>query len=111
MHLTFLLLATVAGEAVADLYVTEASLPPELALSVPPVPTPSAHHQSEYEPSGSVRSGRSAEDSPATTEHGESHHGGGGYKIVQWEWSYVQTPYIIAIWLLMASFAKICKWV
>uniref|UniRef100_A0A8C1R2E2 Sodium/hydrogen exchanger n=1 Tax=Cyprinus carpio TaxID=7962 RepID=A0A8C1R2E2_CYPCA len=34
-------------------------------------------------------------------------HGGGGYRIVQWEWSYVQTPYIIASWLLVASVAKI----
>uniref|UniRef100_A0A8C9WKU8 Sodium/hydrogen exchanger n=1 Tax=Scleropages formosus TaxID=113540 RepID=A0A8C9WKU8_SCLFO len=42
--------------------------------------------------------------------HGDasSHHQhGGGYKIVQWEWSYVQTPYIIAIWILVASVAKI----
>uniref|UniRef100_A0AAR2K0K4 Sodium/hydrogen exchanger n=1 Tax=Pygocentrus nattereri TaxID=42514 RepID=A0AAR2K0K4_PYGNA len=46
---------------------------------------------------------RSAEDHE---DGGASHHGG-GYKIVQWEWSYVQTPYIIAIWLLVASVAKI----
>ncbi|KAL4642184.1 sodium/hydrogen exchanger 5 [Arapaima gigas] len=45
---------------------------------------------------------------PAVTAHsGESAHHGGGYKIVQWEWSYVQTPYIIAIWILVASVAKI----
>ncbi|CAL8351106.1 unnamed protein product [Merluccius merluccius] len=31
----------------------------------------------------------------------------GGFRIVQWEWSYVQTPYIIAVWLLLASLAKI----
>uniref|UniRef100_A0A8C9V2K1 Sodium/hydrogen exchanger n=1 Tax=Scleropages formosus TaxID=113540 RepID=A0A8C9V2K1_SCLFO len=52
----------------------------------------------------------SAADSSAWMAHGDasSHHQhGGGYKIVQWEWSYVQTPYIIAIWILVASVAKI----
>ncbi|KAJ8272196.1 hypothetical protein COCON_G00110550 [Conger conger] len=42
-----------------------------------------------------------------SSDAGQSSHHGGGYKIVQWEWSYVQTPYVIAIWLLMASVAKI----
>ncbi|XP_062404478.1 sodium/hydrogen exchanger 5 [Sardina pilchardus] len=107
---SFLLLVTVAGEAVADLYLTEASLPPELALSAPLVPTPTAYHQSEVygQPgSESARSVRSAEESGTTTDNGESSHHGGGFKIVQWEWSYVQKPYTIAIWLLVASFAKI----
>uniref|UniRef100_A0AAQ5XD69 Sodium/hydrogen exchanger n=1 Tax=Amphiprion ocellaris TaxID=80972 RepID=A0AAQ5XD69_AMPOC len=47
-------------------------------------------------------------DGPAEEEDG-GHHGehGGGYRVVQWEWSYVQTPFIIAIWLLVASVAKI----
>lgn len=45
-------------------------------------------------------------DAAEHEDGGASHHGG-GYKIVQWEWSYVQTPYIIAIWLLVASVAKI----
>lgn len=112
LAVSFLLLVTVAGEAAADLYLTEASLPPELALGAPPVPTPTAYHQSEvYGQSGSAsaRSARSAEEAVTTSDNGESSHHGGGYKIVQWEWSYVQTPYIIAIWLLVASFAKIRK--
>lgn len=112
LAVSFLLLVTFAGEAVADLYLTEASLPPELALRAPPVPTPTAYHQSEvYDQSGSAsaRSARSAEETVTTSDNGESSHHGGGYKIVQWEWSYVQTPYIIAIWLLVASFAKIRK--
>uniref|UniRef100_A0A8L0DT88 Sodium/hydrogen exchanger n=1 Tax=Oncorhynchus mykiss TaxID=8022 RepID=A0A8L0DT88_ONCMY len=51
---------------------------------------------------------RSAEEPSATTEDGgESHRHGGGFQMVQWEWSYVQTPYIIAIWILVASVAKI----
>lgn len=39
----------------------------------------------------------------------QQHHHGGGFRVVQWEWNYVQTPYIIAIWLLVASVAKIRK--
>ncbi|XP_077418840.1 sodium/hydrogen exchanger 5 isoform X2 [Vanacampus margaritifer] len=35
------------------------------------------------------------------------HNAGGGYRVVQWEWTYVQTPYVIAVWLLVASVAKI----
>ncbi|XP_061878806.1 sodium/hydrogen exchanger 5 [Entelurus aequoreus] len=37
----------------------------------------------------------------------EDRHHGGGYRVVQWEWTYVQTPYVIAVWLLLASVAKI----
>ncbi|TNN32144.1 Sodium/hydrogen exchanger 3 [Liparis tanakae] len=44
---------------------------------------------------------RSAAQEPAGGPHG------GGYRVVQWEWSYVQTPYTIATWLLVASVAKI----
>ncbi|XP_054626559.1 sodium/hydrogen exchanger 5 isoform X2 [Dunckerocampus dactyliophorus] len=43
---------------------------------------------------------------PASAGKEDQHHGG-GYRVVQWEWTYVQTPYVIAVWLLVASVAKI----
>ncbi|XP_052011023.1 sodium/hydrogen exchanger 5-like [Xyrauchen texanus] len=105
------LMITVASDAATDLYVTRASLPPELVVSAAPAVTTPAG--SRYTPDSYGRPGialaRSAEEPASTsTEDGESSHiHGGGYKIVQWEWSYVQTPYIIAIWLLVGSVAKI----
>ncbi|KAF4090969.1 hypothetical protein AMELA_G00031710 [Ameiurus melas] len=93
-----LLLSAAAGEAVTDRYYADG-----------PAPTPAPSRRGAE---GSGRPGlalaRSAEQPTPTTVHGEaSHEHGGGYRIVQWEWSYVQTPYIIAIWLLLASVAKI----
>ncbi|KAM6980202.1 sodium/hydrogen exchanger 5 [Aplochiton taeniatus] len=106
--LSWLLLLPAVGEAVTDLYVTEASLQSELGVGSPPVPSLAvSHFQTDDYSSPGIALARSAEEPATTTEEGESHHHGGGYKIVQWEWSYVQTPYIIAIWLLVASVAKI----
>uniref|UniRef100_A0A8C2KIG9 Sodium/hydrogen exchanger n=1 Tax=Cyprinus carpio TaxID=7962 RepID=A0A8C2KIG9_CYPCA len=110
--LSLLLFITVASDATTDLYVTAASLPPELGVSAAPAvtsPVASRYVPEEYGHPG-IALARSAEEPAApSTEDGESshQHGGGGYRIVQWEWSYVQTPYIIASWLLVASVAKI----
>ncbi|KAJ8333699.1 hypothetical protein SKAU_G00410180 [Synaphobranchus kaupii] len=97
------LLATAAAGAVADLYVSEAFGRPEHPLTLTPIPSPATPQ--EYAEPG-VALARSAE-LPVAADLGESSHHGVGYKIVQWEWNYVQTPYIIAIWLLVASVAKI----
>ncbi|KAG5839233.1 hypothetical protein ANANG_G00202850 [Anguilla anguilla] len=110
MLVTLLLALSTASGAVADLYVTETSPRTERAVAVAPVPSPTAsHHLPEERSDAGIALARSADsyESAATTDRGESSHHGGGYKIVQWEWSYVQTPYIIAIWILVASVAKI----
>ncbi|CAL8361225.1 unnamed protein product [Gadus morhua 'NCC'] len=64
----------------------------------------------DHGPPGLVSPGSTGEQvkqvQPEVAEEEGSHHGG-GFKIVQWEWSYVQTPYIISVWLLLASLAKI----
>ncbi|KAA0723385.1 Sodium/hydrogen exchanger 5 [Triplophysa tibetana] len=109
--LSLLLSLTATGDAATDLYVTGASRPPELVAGAsPPVASlaPSRYTPQEDGHTG-IALGRSVEEPSSTnTEHGESsNHHGGGYNIVQWEWSYVQTPYIIASWLLVASVAKI----
>ncbi|KAK6294008.1 hypothetical protein J4Q44_G00348380 [Coregonus suidteri] len=115
-----LLLLSAVGKAATDLPATEASLHPELGLrsggipgpSLPASPTSSLDRfqvqpQEEYASPG-IALARSAEGPSATTEDGsESHRHSGGFQMVQWEWSYVQTPYIIAIWILVASVAKI----
>nr|XP_023646145.1 sodium/hydrogen exchanger 5 [Paramormyrops kingsleyae] len=114
LFVTPLLLVTAVGVAAADLYGTEASVRPETAVSAAPPATLSASPAaSPYPPEEYAEAGialaRSADahDPVETTDSGDASHHGGGYKIVQWEWSYVQTPYIIAIWILVASVAKI----
>lgn len=100
-----LLLSLAAGEAATGRYANAPAPSSTPALT----PTPSRSGAEESGGPGLVLA-RSVEQPAPTTVHGDtSHHHGGGYRIVQWEWSYVQTPYIIAIWLLLASVAKICE--
>ncbi|KAM7405584.1 hypothetical protein PAMP_000023 [Pampus punctatissimus] len=118
MLLLGLMLLTAATAAAADLPGTAATPLRGTGLSfAPSVPaSPSAPPRlllsqpgKEYGVPG-VALARSAAEEPAgpAEDQGEGeHHHGGGYRVVQWEWSYVQTPYIIAIWLLVASVAKI----
>uniref|UniRef100_A0A1A8CVW8 Sodium/hydrogen exchanger n=1 Tax=Nothobranchius kadleci TaxID=1051664 RepID=A0A1A8CVW8_NOTKA len=67
------------------------------------------HRGPEYGAPG-IALARSAAEEPAGSggeERDAAEHHSGGYRVVQWEWSYVQNPYIIATWLLVASLAKI----
>ncbi|KAJ8407897.1 hypothetical protein AAFF_G00269410 [Aldrovandia affinis] len=110
MLATLLLVLSSVSVAVTDLYVPETSARTERALAAAPVPSPTAPlHISEERSDAGIALARSADwhEPAATTDRSEPSHHGGGYKIVQWEWSYVQTPYIIAIWILVASVAKI----
>ncbi|KAG7468301.1 hypothetical protein MATL_G00141600 [Megalops atlanticus] len=110
LAISLLLLVTAAGEAVTDIYVTETSVNPGLSFSVSSVSSPSApqYYAEEYaDPGIALARSADAHEPAAASDSGESSHHGGGYKIVQWEWSYVEPPYIIAIWLLVASVAKI----
>ncbi|XP_063294875.1 sodium/hydrogen exchanger 5 isoform X1 [Pelobates fuscus] len=38
---------------------------------------------------------------------GEEEGEGAGFQVVRWEWHTVQTPYLVAVWILVASLAKI----
>ncbi|KAI9526336.1 hypothetical protein NQZ68_040255 [Dissostichus eleginoides] len=92
---------------------SEADPPGENVLGAPLVPPvlPVLRGPGLEERGAPVALPRSAVDpeaGPGDQEAGEEEpHHGGGFRVVQWEWSYVQTPYIIACWLLVASVAKI----
>ncbi|XP_073515791.1 sodium/hydrogen exchanger 5 [Phyllobates terribilis] len=40
-------------------------------------------------------------------DRGEEAESPGGFQVVRWEWHMVQTPYLVAVWILVASLAKI----
>ncbi|KAK3528052.1 hypothetical protein QTP86_017093 [Hemibagrus guttatus] len=97
--------AAAAGEAATDHCVDGAA--PSSTPALTPTPTPYRSGAEESRRPGLALARSAEQPTPATVHDDASHHHGGGYRIVQWEWSYVQTPYIIAIWLLLASVAKI----
>uniref|UniRef100_A0A2K6U7V1 Sodium/hydrogen exchanger n=1 Tax=Saimiri boliviensis boliviensis TaxID=39432 RepID=A0A2K6U7V1_SAIBB len=44
---------------------------------------------------------------PASVEPGGAHGESQGFQVVTFEWAHVQDPYVIALWILVASLAKI----
>ncbi|KAL8165819.1 UNVERIFIED_CONTAM: hypothetical protein K2H54_055340 [Gekko kuhli] len=46
-------------------------------------------------------------ESPGGHGEGEGQNGTAAYQIVTFKWPHVQDPYIIALWILVASLAKI----
>lgn len=53
---------------------------------------------------GALPRARGVEEQP-----GGAHGSGQGFQVVTFEWHYVKDPYIIALWILVASVAKIGK--
>lgn len=49
----------------------------------------------------SLRGARAAEEEPSADET---------FQVITFKWHHVQDPYIIALWILVASLAKIGKW-
>lgn len=43
-------------------------------------------------------------------EPGDAHGESGGFQVVTFKWAHVQDPYVIALWILVASVAKIGRW-
>ncbi|XP_068173448.1 sodium/hydrogen exchanger 5 [Antennarius striatus] len=87
---------------------------PGLGVSASAAPLLVTQHRGDHGASGVASAWTGAEEppgpGPGPEEGGVQHphpHLGGRYRMVQWEWSYVQTPYVITVWLLLASAAKI----
>lgn len=72
--------------------------------------TSSDHGNTSSSDSGSGHD--SGHDTSGDTGHGDSGHGGGPITtlpIVSWKWHHVETPYLVALWILVSWLCKISE--
>lgn len=62
--------------------------------------------------SGTEHETDSGHDTSGDTGHGDSGHEGGPIStlpIVSWKWHHVETPYLVALWILVSWLCKISE--